>query len=176
VTGIREARPEEARLLAAVQEVASLAALGHIFPPERYPYPRAAVEAHWAAAVIDPAKRTLIATSEDDAVGAACVYEEWLEGLYVIPERWGTGLAGELHDRAVEVVRELGSERCHLWVLEDNARARRFYERRGWREDGRTRVVEFPPNPLDIGHSRITSAGDAAASDSTVGQRARKAR
>jgi RimJ/RimL family protein N-acetyltransferase len=104
------------------------------------------------------------------------VYEEWLEGLYVIPERWGTGLAGELHDRAVEVVRELGSERCHLWVLEDNARARRFYERRGWREDGRTRVVEFPPNPLDIGHSRITSAGDAAASDSTVGQRARKAR
>lgn len=151
--GIREARSDEAQLLAAVQEVASLAALAHIFPPERYPYPRAAVQAHWAASVADPAKRTLIATNENGPVGAACVGEEWLVGLYVVPERWGTGLAGALHDRALELVRELGSERCHLWVLEDNARARRFYERRGWRENGTTRVVEFPPNPLDIGYS-----------------------
>ena len=150
---IREARQDEAQLLAAVQEVASVAALGHIFPPERYPYPRAAVQAHWAASVADRARRTLIATSEHGPVGAACVSEEWLEGLYVVPERWGTGLAGELHDRALEVVRDLGSERCHLWVLEDNARARRFYERRGWRENGETRVVEFPPNPVDVGYS-----------------------
>ena len=140
-------------MLAAVQEIASVAALGHIFPPELYPYPRAAVQAHWAASATDPGKRTLIATSELGPLGAACVYEEWLEGLYVVPEQWGTGLAGELHDRALEVVRSLGSERCRLWVLEDNARARRFYERRGWRENGETRVVEFPPNPLDIGYS-----------------------
>jgi hypothetical protein len=40
-----------------------------------------------------------------------------------------------------------------LWVLEDNSRARRFYERRGWRENGESRIVEFPPNPLDIGYS-----------------------
>jgi GNAT superfamily N-acetyltransferase len=151
--GIREARPEEAKLLAAVQERASVAALGHIFPPDLYPYPRAAVRAHWIAAAADPAKRTLIALSEDEPVGAACVGEEWLEGLYVVPARWGTGLADELHDRALEVVRDLGSERCHLWVLEDNARARRFYERRGWRENGETRVVEFPPNPLDVGYT-----------------------
>jgi GNAT superfamily N-acetyltransferase len=153
VPEIRDARPEEAQVLAAVQEVASVAALGHIFPPELYPYPRAAVQAHWAASAADPAKRTLIATSENGPLGAACVYEEWLEGLYVVPEQWGTGLAGELHDRALEVVRGLGSVRCRLWVLEDNARARRFYERRGWRENGETRVVEFPPNPLDIGYS-----------------------
>ena len=153
VAEIRDARPEEARLLSAVQEAASLAALGHIFPPESYPYPRAAVQAHWAMSVVDRAKRTLIALNGDQPVGAACVYADWLEGLYVVPERWGTGLGGELHDRALEIVRELGSELCHLWVLEDNARARRFYERRGWRENGKTRVVEFPPYPLDIGYS-----------------------
>ena len=50
-------------------------------------------------------------------------------------------------------MRDLGSVRCHLWVLEDNARARRFYERRGWEENGETRVVEFPPNPLDVGYT-----------------------
>jgi GNAT superfamily N-acetyltransferase len=153
VTEIREARAEESPVLAAVQELASLAALGHIFPPDLYPYPRAAVHARWVAAARDHAKRTLIALSDGEPVGAAFVSEEWLEGLYVVPARWGTGLADELHDRALEAARELGSKRCQLWVLEDNTRARRFYERRGWRENGQTRVVEYPPNPLDIGYS-----------------------
>ena len=153
MTEIRKAQADEGPILAAVQELASLAALAHIFPPEKHAYPRAAVQAHWAAAVDNPEKHTLIALSDDEPVGAACVYEEWLEGLYVVPGQWGTGLAGELHDQALEVVRELGSERCHLWVLEDNARARRFYERCGWRENGTTRVVEFPPYPLDVGYS-----------------------
>jgi GNAT superfamily N-acetyltransferase len=150
---IREARPEEAEVLAGVQEQASLAALGHIFPPEDHPYPRGAIRERWIDAVADPGRRTLIALSEGEPVGAACVRAEWLDGLYVAPERWGTGLAAELHDRALEVVRELGSERCHLWVLEANARARRFYERRGWQENGESRVVEYPPNPLDVGYT-----------------------
>jgi len=38
-------------------------------------------------------------------------------------------------------------------VLEDNARAPRFYERRGWRENGESRVVEYPPEPLDVGYT-----------------------
>jgi putative acetyltransferase len=150
---IREARPEEAQLLATVQERASVAALGHIFPPELYPYPQEAINARWGEAVADPARRALIAVKADEPVGAACVRAEWLDGLYVVPEQWGTGLAGSLHDRALELVRELGATRCHLWVLEENLRARRFYERRGWRENGETRVVEYPPQPLDVGYT-----------------------
>jgi hypothetical protein len=38
-------------------------------------------------------------------------------------------------------------------VLEQNARARRFYERRGWVLDGTERVVPFPPHPLDVGYT-----------------------
>jgi diamine N-acetyltransferase len=150
---IREARPEEAELLAAVQERASVAALAHIFPPELYPYPRKAIRARWAEALMDRAKRVLIAIAEDEPAGATCVSEEWLEGLYVVPRRWGTGLADVLHREALDFVRALGSTRCHLWVLEDNARARRFYERRGWKENGEVRVVPFPPNPLDVGYT-----------------------
>jgi GNAT superfamily N-acetyltransferase len=153
MTEIREARPEEAGLLAGVQERASLGALGHIFPRDLYPYPREAVRTRWVEASLDETRRTLIAVSGAEPVGSVLVSAEWLDGLYVVPERWGTGLAGELHDRALALVRDLGSERCHLWVLEDNSRARRFYERRGWRQNGQTRVVEFPPNPLDIGYS-----------------------
>ena len=70
-----------------------------------------------------------------------------------MPAWWGTGVAVELHDRGLELLRGQGCECCRLWVLEDNMRARRFYERHGWREDGRTRVVEFPPHPLDVGYS-----------------------
>ena len=153
MTEIREARRNEGPILAAVCELASLAALGHIFPPETYPYPREAVHARWVAAVRDRKARTLLALDEREPLGAACVTKGWLQGLYVVPERWGTGLADTLHDRALDEVRGLRSRACRLWVLEDNARARRFYERRGWRENGESRVVEFPPNPLDIGYS-----------------------
>ena len=123
---IREARPDEARLLAAVQGVASVAALGHIFPPDLYPYPREAVRSRWVEASADEARRTLIAVSGVEPVGAALVSAEWLDGLYVVPERWGSGLADELHDRALALVQGLGSAKCHLWVLEHNARARCF--------------------------------------------------
>jgi putative acetyltransferase len=134
-----------AELLAAIQEDASLAGLGHIYPPERYPFPREAIVERWR-------------TSADEIfvegeLGFAAVAGEWLDGLYVRPEAWGTGVAGRLHDRAVEAIRAAGHERARLWVLEENLRARRFYERRGWYADGSSRVVEFPPNPLDLGYS-----------------------
>jgi diamine N-acetyltransferase len=153
VTVLREAAPGEALLIADLQERASVAALAHVFPPELYSYPRQAIAERWSAALEDAQTRIVIAELEADPVGVAGVRLEWLDGLYVVPDRWGTGVADLLHDRALELLRELGSSRCHLWVLEENARARRFYERRGWRENGQTRVVAFPPNPLDVGYT-----------------------
>jgi len=85
--------------------------------------------------------------------GFSAIADEWLDGLYVRPAFWGTGVAAELHDRAVAALRDAGVGTARLWVLEANDRARRFYERRGWRPDGSTRVVPFPPHPLDVGYS-----------------------
>jgi GNAT superfamily N-acetyltransferase len=136
-------RPE---LLAEIQEAASLAGLAHIYPPELYPFPREAVLARWRAST------DLILVDVEER-GFAAVAGEWLNGLYVRPEAWGTGVADELHDRAVAAIRAAGHERARLWVLEENARARRFYERHGWFADGSSRVVEFPPNPIDLGYA-----------------------
>ncbi len=61
-------------------------------------------------------------------------------------------MAGELHDRALDALREEGVQTARLWVLEHNRRARRFYERRGWTADGSTRIVPFPPHPTDVGY------------------------
>jgi RimJ/RimL family protein N-acetyltransferase len=39
---------------------------------------------------------------------------------------------------AMDELRDLGMREASLWVLRDNQRARRFYERLGWQPDGRT--------------------------------------
>jgi GNAT superfamily N-acetyltransferase len=138
---------DDFELLAEIQEVASLAGLAHVYPPAEYPFPTEAVRERWRTSTdevfVDPEGRGFVA-----------VTGEWLNGLYVRPEAWGTGVAAELHDRAVEALRANGVERARLWVLEHNGRARRFYERRGWAPDGTSRVVEFPPHPLDLGYAR----------------------
>lgn len=148
---IREARPDEADELAAIQREASLAAYPHIFPPERYPYPTEAVRERWQEALDDP-EVTVIVADERRAVGVVMSRPEWLDGLYVRPEWWGRGVGRALHDEVLARQRAAGATRCHLWVLEANDRARRLYERLGWRESGETRVVPFPPNPIDVGY------------------------
>jgi GNAT superfamily N-acetyltransferase len=150
---IREARPDEAEALAELQRDASVAAFAHIFPPERYSYPLDEVRARWAEAVENPNLTVLVAEVGGTPGGVAGCRAEWLDGLYVRPEHWGRGLGRKLHDEVLERLRVKGLPRCHLWVLEDNERARRFYERLGWRENGDTRVVPFPPNPIDVGYT-----------------------
>ena len=156
---LRAARGDEAETLVEIQAEASTAALAHIFPPELYPFPFEAIREQWQRALADAQARVLVAEIGGHAVGVAAVRPEWLEGLYVFPACWGTGVGPALHDRALELVAELGSARCHLWVLDGNGPARRFYERRGWRENGRTRVVPFPPNPLDVGYTLTPQTG-----------------
>jgi GNAT superfamily N-acetyltransferase len=65
----------------------------------------------------------------DDGTGDA-----ELRRLYVIPDRWGQGLGHRLHDAALQRARRRGAVTAWLTVLEQNNRARRFYERHGWRQ------------------------------------------
>lgn len=53
-----------------------------------------------------------------------------LWSLYVRASWWGTGVGYALFEEAV------GDRAAYLWVLADNARAIRFYERQGFRLDG----------------------------------------
>ena len=52
--------------------------------------------------------------------------------LFVLPKFWGTGLAPILHQRAVAEMRARQYEQARLYTPSLHARARRFYERRGW--------------------------------------------
>lgn len=144
---LRLATAGDAGFLAQVQEAASLAGLAHVYPPDLYPFPREAIERRWRD--FTAAGGWAVCTD----AGFVAVAQEWLEALYVLPAAWGTGQADELHGAAVAQLRRSGVEHARLWVLEGNARARRFYERHGWTADGTSRVVEFPPHPTDLGYA-----------------------
>jgi ribosomal protein S18 acetylase RimI-like enzyme len=63
--------------------------------------------------------------------------------IYVDPAQWGCGVGRELIRAGEERLRELGYRHVVLWVLDDNPRARRFYEAAGWQADGERRPIEF---------------------------------
>ena len=150
---LRDGVAAEAALAASIQERASVAGLAHVFPPELYPYPSDEIRERWTGLLEAGEHRVLVAERDGDAVGIVAVRRGWLDGLYVVPELWGTGVAGDLHDAGLDHLRGLGDPAVRLWVLEENTRARRFYERRGWEVDGTTRVVPYPPSPLDVGYT-----------------------
>jgi GNAT superfamily N-acetyltransferase len=65
---------------------------------------------------------------DDNAMtGVIAFRDEWVEQLYVLPETQGRGVGTELLDIA-----KRASGRLHLWTFQRNARARRFYEARGF--------------------------------------------
>jgi GNAT superfamily N-acetyltransferase len=64
-----------------------------------------------------------------------------LYAIYVDPDAWSTGAGRALIERAEEQLRA-AYEVATLWVLEDNPRARDFYERAGWAPDGARKAEE----------------------------------
>ncbi len=52
--------------------------------------------------------------------------------LFVLPQWWGRSVAAPLHDAAVTEMAARGFDRARLYTPTLHARARRFYERRGW--------------------------------------------
>ena len=65
----------------------------------------------------------------DDDVGE--VY-----AVYVVPAEWSRGVGRRLLSESADAMRGVGFREATLWVLDDNARARRVYEAAGWAADG----------------------------------------
>jgi GNAT superfamily N-acetyltransferase len=65
--------------------------------------------------------------------------------LFVRPPYWGAGVATALHDAAVAEAAARGFSRMRLFTPASHARARRFYEREGWRA-----VAELPESPIGL--------------------------
>lgn len=60
--------------------------------------------------------------------------------IHSLPESWGTGLGQGMLE---EALLQIGEMPVFLWAFKENQRARRFYEKHGFRWDGTERVSEF---------------------------------
>jgi GNAT superfamily N-acetyltransferase len=137
-------------VLFAIQKASAVAGFANVFPQELYPFPEDEIRETLREQLADSASIVLL---DDDLRGFALAGGGWLRRLYVLPSAWGAGVGAALHDDAIAALRADGAASASLWCLAGNERARRFYERRGWRLNGDERTVPFPPYPLDVGYS-----------------------
>ncbi len=95
----------------------------------------------WAARLDQPGRSTLVMLDGGAMVGT-CSYggsrfPEFagfgeIVSIYLLPEYMGRGYGGLLLQAAVERLGQAGFACLFLWVLEENRRARRFYEKAGF--------------------------------------------
>jgi GNAT superfamily N-acetyltransferase len=72
-----------------------------------------------------------------------------LYALYVHPDWWSTGTGRALMSRVLARVTQAGYAEAMLWVLEKNARARRFYELAGFAADGAVNALAALGDDVD---------------------------
>lgn len=142
---VRPAVRDDAWAVARVHELAR-AAYYDVDPPVERDPERVGM---WWAAIGDPRRATVLVLEDGDVVVGFLsfgppIHEVTFPGpvlelhaLYVLPERWECGVGSRLH--ASFVKRLAGGRIGILDVWERNTRAIGFYERRGWRRDGRSR-------------------------------------
>jgi len=72
----------------------------------------------------------------------------YLAWIAVAPTWWGTDTAWQLLQHAHDRAEQAGASSIRLWVHATNDRARRFYERAGWRTTGNTMLTPVDEHEL----------------------------
>ncbi len=142
---IRPATQQDARAIAEVHVRTWQAAYRHAFPAEVLDALNVDErEIRWRDLLSRDDEHVWVAEDEGGGVcgfasaGEARDEEDVAElyAIYVLPESWGSGAAHELMHAVIGWFLAEEYTTAVLWVLADNPRALRFYEREGWRVDG----------------------------------------
>lgn len=111
----------------------------------------------WAALLPDSPHQSHVLLDGGRAVGTSCLTaarDEAMAGwgeiisLYLLPDYFGKGCGRAIMDYDIRKLGESGFEKIYLWTLEENGRARVFYERYGFRRDGGSKICEIGGAPL----------------------------
>lgn len=98
-------------------------------------------EGHWATGLENPNWNTLVCIEAGKIVGTSSFcesrfeqYDGWGEiiSIYLLPEYMGRGFGKALLELAIAELKKLGYYDIFLWVLEQNWKARHFYENAGF--------------------------------------------
>jgi GNAT superfamily N-acetyltransferase len=148
---VRPAAVDDADGFVRAYEASWDAALGELVgrPLQEFsPYEERLESFRRAVADLRPEAGVWVAERGGEIVGVAVRSGAELRSLYVAPQAWGTGIAVPLMAAAIDAIRADGHAEATLWVVDANARARRFYEREGWVLTGDTKETEFGPEEL----------------------------
>jgi GNAT superfamily N-acetyltransferase len=74
--------------------------------------------------------------------------------IYLLPTYWGQNVGIDLLDWGIKEIEGKGYKKIILWVLEENSRARKFYEKMGFIHDGVTRVINVGKELTDLRYIR----------------------
>ena len=103
--------------------------------------------ASWERRIREGVGQVLVIEEDGVVAGFAAFAPAQLYALYLLPEFWGRGLGRALHDRVVE---GMSGGSAILWVLATNERAKAFYLRQGWLDDGETATETLEDVTLDV--------------------------
>jgi ribosomal protein S18 acetylase RimI-like enzyme len=147
---VRRARLEDARAIARVHAETWREAYEHVFGAERLA--SVTIDARLAQweRILAAGQSDVFVAAADRIVGFVSTGDSRdadadaeLFAIYVLPGAWGTGAGSALMRAGVKAMRLRASGDAVLWVLDDNPRARRFYEREGWTLDGERKEDEY---------------------------------
>ena len=122
----------------------------HVLPPERLEA-MPIDETRWLHRINEPPPgwTTVVADDGGRVIGFASTGPSRdqqgigeLYAIYVEPGAWSAGAGRALIASAEAALAEAYGE-ATLWVLEDNPRARKFYERAGWELEGVRKIEAF---------------------------------
>lgn len=95
----------------------------------------------WVTSIDSPQRNTLLVIEKDSFIGTSSYcksrrtdmdgYGEIIS-IYLLPEYMGRGYGKKLLQETVHSLADLGFKDIFLWVLEENKRARKFYEKFGF--------------------------------------------
>jgi ribosomal protein S18 acetylase RimI-like enzyme len=146
---LRRAGPEDARAIAEVHVRSWKAAFPGLLPqhyldtlrPEDRlgQWEEALSTSAWPVVLVAEDERAIVgfvalSPSRDADADPSAVGE--IQTIYLDPPAFGGGTGSALLQAAEAELARAGFTSATLWVLETNAKARRFYERHGWTTDG----------------------------------------
>lgn len=147
-TTLRPARPEDAPAIAGIWWHGWRD--GHLgFIPDELLAAR--TEQSFSTRAGERIADTTVAVTDGSVAGFVMVVADEVEQVYVSSDHRGSGIAATLLVTAERLVAQNGHATAWLAVVAGNARARRFYERRGWSDAGAfTYAAAGANDPIDV--------------------------
>jgi len=143
---VRKAKETDAAQMAETYIKAWKAAYAHILPTKHVDRMQPHLYLTAFRELIKDNQICVLVAQQDETTNGFAVadpnhenFKGELVSLYTDPDFWGKGTGQTLLEHAVNYLRESNCETAFLWVMEDNARARRFYERNNWIRSAETR-------------------------------------